>query len=79
MGMPDGFESHMTRLESTLGRLGALAICSARRQQRLDSALAELADSHNKLVETQKRADEALGALIHTMDEWRGRNPSREA
>ena len=78
IGMPDGLDSRVNRLETNLERLSSLVLSLASRQEQLDNALATLADSHIELVEAQKHTDETLGALIHMMDEWIRRNPGRE-
>ena len=70
------------RLETNLERLSSLVLSLAGRQEKLDNALATLADSHIELleaqkqtVEAQKHTDESLGTLINVMDEWIRRNP----
>ncbi|MGO4881672.1 MAG: hypothetical protein ACLP59_12720 [Bryobacteraceae bacterium] len=76
--MADGLDSRVNRLEANLERLSGLVLSLADRQERLDTAMATLADSHIELVEAQKHTDETLGSLIRMMDEWIRRNPRRE-
>jgi len=63
-------------LETNLERLSSLVLSLPSRRERLDNALATLANSHIELVDAQKHTDKALGALIHMMDEWIRRNPA---